>query len=152
MEPTIKISDFIAQHNITMTSKRITDEAHLERRENTFDNRRTPGGLRKHSGMSHWSCTLRMGKRKLTVDYSMGAAHKGEPEIDSVLDSLKLDASDIIDGVRFQEWAENLGYDTDSRRAESIFKACVKGANKLRQFFADSPDALEELLRNVESL
>jgi hypothetical protein len=53
------------------------------------------------------------------------------PSIGDVMQSLARDA-DALDAGCFEEWAQDLGYDTDSREAESIYRACVEIATKLR--------------------
>lgn len=47
-----------------------------------------------------------------------------EPLIDDVLCSLVLDSS-AIDHANFESWADDCGYETDSRKAEAIYKACL---------------------------
>jgi hypothetical protein len=54
-----------------------------------------------------------------------------KPDPCDVLHSLARD-SDVIDAGGFEEWARDLGYDTDSRKAESIYRACLEIALKLR--------------------
>ena len=46
------------------------------------------------------------------------------PQFADVLHSLVLDA-DVADYGTFEEWADSLGYDTDSRKAEAIYRACL---------------------------
>ena len=65
-----------------------------------------------------------------------------EPNPVDVLYSLVMD-SDVLDSGGFEDWAENFGYDTDSRAAESIYKACVDLALKMRAAFG--PDGMESL-------
>lgn len=58
------------------------------------------------------------------------------PELRDVLYSLALDAS-VIDAGSFEEWAREFGYDTDSREAERIYKACMKIALELRAMIGE---------------
>jgi len=53
------------------------------------------------------------------------------PTLTDVLYSLVSD-SDVLNYSSFEDWAENFGYDTDSRKAEDIYKACLDIALKLR--------------------
>jgi hypothetical protein len=46
------------------------------------------------------------------------------PELKEVLYSLVSDG-DAVNYGDFESWAENYGYDTDSRRAENIYKKCL---------------------------
>lgn len=59
------------------------------------------------------------------------------PELSDVLYSLVMDA-DVLDASSFEEWASNLGYDTDSRKAETIYRACLDIALKLRNALGES--------------
>jgi hypothetical protein len=53
------------------------------------------------------------------------------PPIGDVLQPLASD-SDVLNYGGFDDWAADFGYDTDSRNAESIYRACVEIATKLR--------------------
>lgn len=64
------------------------------------------------------------------------------PDPAAVIASLILDSS-VLDSGGFEEWAEELGYDTDSRKAESIYRACLEIALKLRAGIGE--DAMSEL-------
>lgn len=58
------------------------------------------------------------------------------PGVADVLHCLLMDA-EVIDAGSFEEWASNYGYDTDSRKAESIYRACLDTALKLRAMLGD---------------
>jgi hypothetical protein len=53
------------------------------------------------------------------------------PALEDVLSSISMDAS-ALDEASFEDWADSLGYDRDSRRAEGIYKACMEIATRLR--------------------
>lgn len=53
------------------------------------------------------------------------------PDATDVIYSLVRD-SDVLDFATFEQWAEEFGYDTDSRSAESTYRACLEIALKLR--------------------
>ena len=59
------------------------------------------------------------------------------PKITDVLYSLCMD-SDVLEAGSFEQWAGDLGYDTDSRKAESIYRACLDNALKLRMMIGDA--------------
>jgi hypothetical protein len=61
-----------------------------------------------------------------------GAKPIPPPTLGEVLYCLVLD-SDVIDYPRFEEWAENCGYDADSRSAEKIYRQCLEIGLALRQ-------------------
>ncbi len=48
--------------------------------------------------------------------------------------------------MTFQDWASDLGYDTDSRKAEQTYRACLEISIKLQRFFsAEEIEKLQEL-------
>lgn len=53
------------------------------------------------------------------------------PEARDVIYSLVMDAH-VLDASTFEEWASEYGYDTDSRKAEATYRACLDIALKLR--------------------
>ena len=54
------------------------------------------------------------------------------PDLADVLYCLVLD-SEVLEYSSFEDWAECMGYDTDSRKAEGIYNQCMKIALQLRQ-------------------
>lgn len=115
-------------------------------------------------GSSHWKCTISRNGHSHTFDYSQGCAYRnfygkpvklaygGErisvdrmnylkatipnnPDLKNVLYCLVSDAQSV-DGVEsFEEWASELGYDTDSRKAERAYNACKDTFLKMHQMF-----------------
>lgn len=67
------------------------------------------------------------------------------PDPVDVLYSLAMDSS-VLDAGGFENWAGEYGYDTDSRKAESIYRACLDIALKLRAALGDTG---METLRNA---
>lgn len=66
--------------------------------------------------------------------------HKANPL--DVLYSLVMD-SDVIDYPTYEEWADALGYDADSRKGEATYRACLEIALKLRAGIGE--DGLRQL-------
>jgi hypothetical protein len=64
------------------------------------------------------------------------------PDTIDVLYSLVMD-SDVLGAGGFEDWAANYGYDVDSRKAESTYRACLENALKLRAALGD--DGLSKL-------
>lgn len=54
-----------------------------------------------------------------------------QPKALGVIHSLVMDA-DAVGYAGFEDWAENCGFDTDSRKAETIYNQCLDHALKLR--------------------
>ncbi len=86
----------------------------------------------------------------MTTIFSMGFGHNGhEPKAAEVLSCLASDAAGFDNAQSFEDWADEYGYDADSRKAEKIYKAVEKAAHRLRAFLGDS--AYETLLFHTES-
>lgn len=85
-----------------------------------------------------------MANRKATPDefniYKTEYVSRSSPIIPKdadVIHSIVLDAS-VLDEPSFESWASNFGYDTDSRAAEAVYKACLDTALKLRAIIGDA--------------
>jgi hypothetical protein len=127
--PTLKA--FIRQHRTTM----LADWA--ERNPNIDS---MPPGLRQ------FRCTLRCGHRRMTVYFSQGPAIEHEPTVEDVLDCLASDAAGAAD--TFEDWCAELGYDSDSRKAEQTYRLIREQSEKLAALLGP---AFGELLK-VERL
>lgn len=86
------------------------------------------------SDARHFQVIIRCHGQSFAVEFSQGSAHKKDPELAEVLYCLRSDC-DVVNYGDFEDWADCMGYDTDSRRAERIYNACV-----------DTSDAMEHLL------
>lgn len=64
------------------------------------------------------------------------------PDPIDVIWSLAQDAG-VLNAGSFEEWASDLGYDTDSRKAEATYRACLDIALKLRNGIGE--DGLQRL-------
>lgn len=98
-----------------------------------------PNGM---EGMHPYTVRLRFQRRSLTTSFFMGSALTREPTAADVLSSLLLDATSVENAGSFEEWARDLGYDPDSRKAEKIYRACERTVPKLRRFLGDHFDQL----------
>lgn len=88
--------------------------------------------------MDHWKCTLRRPRKQMTVYFSMGYGHRGKaPELADVLDCLSSDAAGYENAPDFEDWAQEYGYDEDSRKAEKIYKTIEKQARQLKVFLGE---------------
>lgn len=94
---------------------------------------------------SVWRCIMERSTQGRTVrivvpEYSMGAAYRTKPiapDATGVLWSLVSDAECVRGDVSFEEFCLNLGYDTDSRKAEKAYLACRRELDELRRFGID---------------
>ena len=100
--------------------------------------------------MNHFKVTLRANGRQMTLHFSQGYGISGEPTAADVLNCLASDSSSIENAGSSEEWASDFGYDPDSRKAEKIYRACVKEAARLKVFLGD--DLYQKLLYDTEGL
>lgn len=131
----ITVKEFIQVYAITVTVTR-TDS-----NQNMSD---------MGEGARHWKvlCSRTGTDCKMMVRFSQGSAHTEEPTTGDVLDCLASDASSWENAQSFEDWAGDYGYDTDSRKAEKIFKAVEKQTRALKKFLTD--DQYETLLWKTE--
>jgi hypothetical protein len=123
MNSTLTLTDFITSAGITMKAER-TDH------NPTMDD---------SANMDHWKVTLRAGRSRMSLVFSMGYGHKGEPPtLSDVLDCLASDASSFDNAQSFEDWADDYGYDVDSRKAEKTYKAVQRSAERLQKFLGES--------------
>lgn len=120
------IKQFIKRHHITARAKYVDSNPNMP----------------DFKG-DHWKVTLTMNGHQMTVPFSKGYGHhSAEPTADEVLECLAQDSFSI--DQPFEVWAEGLGYDTDSRNAERIYRTCQTQTNKLRRLLGDHFDELME--------
>jgi hypothetical protein len=87
----------------------------------------------------------------MRVPFRMGTGHNGSPpSLADVVDALVLDASTVRDADGFEEWARDLGYDPDSRKAEQTYRACVRQTDALTRLLGE--DLLTAFLYDTERL
>src|SRR5271165_6455916 len=101
----ITVGEFCTRNGISMTAERV------ERNPNFVDS----------EDMDHWKVVFtRRGCSqvfRMTTYFSMGRGHHGaEPEAGGVLECLASDSASVTES--FEEWARDMGYSTDSRKAE----------------------------------
>lgn len=95
-----------------------------------------------------WTCTIEYKGKSMTVPFYKGSGHHGaKPELEEVLNCLFSDAYSVINTNDFEDWANDFGYDTDSRQAEKIYKQCVKIGNQLTDLFGSDFETINELVQ-----
>jgi len=70
--------------------------------------------------------------RRMELDFYMGQGIGIEPNAEDVLECLQSDSR--VMGQDFEEWCIDLGYDTDSRKAEQIYRETDKQAHRVFRF------------------
>lgn len=83
-------------------------------------------------------------EREERAIYDAAARKQGlAPKPADVLHSLLMDGDAFFDGMTFEDWCGNLGYDTDSRKAEATYRACDEIGRRLTWMFSE--DELAQL-------
>jgi hypothetical protein len=102
-----------------------------------------------YDDMFNYECVLTRENVNLRTFFSKGKALSEKPTCEEVLDCLAQEASGYENAASFEDWCDDFGYDTDSRKAERIWLAVVDGAKSLRMFLG-SASTYEELLNETE--
>jgi hypothetical protein len=78
------------------------------------------------------------------------ATDTGAPDIRDVLDGVAAEAAVVDEARRYERWADQMGFDRDSRRGERAYRAARRQARLLRGLLGD--ERYEELLWEIERL
>lgn len=114
------IADFIAQHGLSMSCQRTSSNPNMA----------------DSKDMDHWVCTLVNGEDTMRLVFSMGRGHKGaKPSLDEVLNCLALEAMGVCE--TFEDWCNEYGYDTGSRKAEKTYDTICLQDHQLRRFLGE---------------
>lgn len=125
----------------------ITHACVIYRVKNAAGGKRIVWSGQFHRGIGCLPAWMHTGRRTLDMDEAVkNAIETGKyppargmwpsktvaaPALRDVMYSILQDAS-AIDSPTFEDWAGDLGYDTDSRKAEAIYRKCVGTGLKLR--------------------
>lgn len=95
-----------------------------------------------------WAVVLKYQGRSMSTEFHTGVGLRKNnkpvpPKVPDVLYCLLMDSSAL--DLTFEEWCSEMGYDTDSRKAEKIYNLCVENAIKVKrllgkdfQYFMDN--------------
>lgn len=97
---------------------------------------------------THWVVWIQVGKRRFKTYYSQGSAYTGEPKPEDVLECLVSDAQAAGPETSFENFCDDFGYDTDSRKAERVYKACQRTGKHLKRLLGE--EAYDTLLWQTE--
>ena len=127
------IKDFIKNNNLSISSSHADSNPNMDNQD-----------------MNHYKVTIkrkfklngnhldtRYGFRQMTIPYSQGLAHTESPKLDSVLDCLLTDSIGV-DGVIFEDFCSEFGYNEDSIKAKKVYEACKKNSKKLKNLLGST--------------
>lgn len=93
-------------------------------------------------GSRSWTVRLSYEGRTVETPFFTGPGIKSEPTAREVLECLCLDY--VGPESVFEDWAEELGFNPDSRKDEETFRAILQQSAILRRFLGDDLDAIRE--------
>ncbi len=134
MTATITLRKFIRKYKLTMASK-------WDDKLRWFDDPKDRGRYR-------YLLCLKHGDEKLVIAWRQGKQEK--PKLADLLDNLASVCSSVEGSRGFEDWAGDLGYETDSRKAYRIWKWSEKLAIRLKAMLGQ--DGYEELIYGTERL
>jgi hypothetical protein len=90
-------------------------------------------------GWTHYAFRLRLkyDGRTMTVPWRQGIGIQTNPTAEDVMESLLSDAAGFDNARSFEDWAAEYGYDTDSRKAEKIYRSVETQTIKLARFLGN---------------
>jgi len=86
-----------------------------------------------------YSCCLHYQGRRYTFDFWQGIGISQDPTAEGCLECLLSDAQSGSED--FEEFCANCGYDSDSRKAERIWKGCKKVREKMKRLLGNDFEA-----------
>ncbi len=131
-KPDAKLSDYSLNWNVTirkngkaiLTTPYTAGIGHCQTKLSSFHHKPT---------IFEENCIVAECEGKYTCE---GKLFDSKPKFHDVMASIVLD-SDAIDYGNFEDWANNNGCDTDSRKAEATYKSCLEHALALRLAVGD---------------
>ena len=112
--------------------------------ETTLDIISGPDYQRDEDGWEHHAYIVRLarGDNTMEVPWRQGLGITDDPTVEAVMESLASDAATLDNAQDFEEWASELGYDPDSRKAEKIYNAVVEQTDALKSLLGDDFDSV----------
>ncbi|KWW17954.1 hypothetical protein AS888_20805 [Peribacillus simplex] len=84
-----------------------------------------------------YKTTIKYSSKQMTIPFDMKLGLSREPEEGDVISSLVLDMWAYESVADFKNFCNELGYDTDDRRAEEIYRECGRNGKKLKNLLGD---------------
>ena len=97
-----------------------------------------------------YTVELRYQGRKYTFPYWTGPGWDRDPTTCDAAGSILMDASSYENARGFEDWAADLGYDTDSRTAERVYRAVERAHANVKRLLG--PDFREFLYLGEDGL
>lgn len=96
-----------------------------------------------------YTVTLKYDRKQMTTAFFMGPALSHEPTLEDVMPCLLMDYYSYQNNTDFEDFCNEFGYDSDSRKAESTYKAVCKNGKKLENLFGFDIDKISEKYQDM---
>lgn len=84
-----------------------------------------------------FKCKLSYNKKSMTIYFSQGTAYTKPPTVLDVLSCIHMDMTSFENSNSFESWAEDFGFDSDSRIAERTYNEIAKQRKNLVRVFGN---------------
>ena len=128
------IKDFIKNNNLSISSRYADSNPNMANSNNMNHYKVT---IKRKFKLNGNHLDTRYGFRQMTIPFSQGLYFTESPKLDSVLDCL-LNDSIGVDGVIFEDFCSEFGYDEDSIKAKKVYEACKKNSKKLKNLLGST--------------
>ena len=128
------IKQFINNNGLTITSDYADSNPNMANSDNMNHYKVT---IKRKFKLNGNHLDTRYGFRQMTIPFSQGLAHTQSPKLDSVLDCLLTDSIGV-DGVIFEDFCSEFGYNEDSIKAKKVYEACKKNSKKLKNLLGST--------------
>ena len=85
----------------------------------------------------HYNSSITYMDQSAVFPFSVGAAIDN-PQTTCLLECLKWDCGSVQNTEDFEDWADQVGFDPDSRKAEKIYNECKKQMGILQRLLGES--------------
>jgi hypothetical protein len=133
----ITLDQFIDEHQLEMSVRAV---------------KRNPN-MQEHMPRNFECCITQVGRgnsTEMVVYFSQGGAHRKPPTLAEVLDCLASGIAGVDNANDFEDWANEFGYNTDSRKAEHTYDVCRQQAQELKDLLGGK--AYAQLIYKTERL
>jgi hypothetical protein len=96
-----------------------------------------------------YDCELHRSDRERSVRTIIGSDN-GSPDLPDVLDMVAAEAAVADEADSYEQWAERMGFNPDSRSGERIYRAARRQAKLLRELLGE--ERYRQLLWDTERL
>ena len=128
------IKQFINNNGLTITSDYADSNPNMANSDNMNHYKVT---IKRKFKLNGNHLDTRYGFRQMTIPFSQGMLHTESPKLDSVLDCLLTDSIGV-DGVIFEDFSSEFGYNKDSIKAKKVYEPCKKNSKKLKNLLGST--------------